>query len=93
MKDNFYGATKNISRRDALKRMSKTAIAVAVASVFPGVNALANSVPDYVDRCYNNYTNYNNYINHNDYSNYSNYRDYDNYRDYQNYDDYQNAVQ
>lgn len=72
---------KNISRRDALKRMSKAAVAVAVASLLPNVSAFALN---YVDRCYLNYTNYDNYTNHKDYSNYGNYRDYSNYNDYQN---------
>lgn len=82
---------ENISRRDALKRMSKTAIALAVVSMLPSVNSLANSqdsaAGQYVDRCYNDYTNYHNYSNHNDYYNYGNYRDYKNYNDYQNYND------
>ena len=81
---------ENISRRDALKRMAKTAMVVAVASIFPSENALANNTNmgysdnAYVDRCYNNYTNYDNYSNHKDYYNYGNYRDYNNYHDYSN---------
>jgi hypothetical protein len=89
---------ENISRRDALKRMAKTAMVVAVASMFPGENALANntdsnsqyynsSYSNYVDKCYNDYSNYHNYSNHADYYNYSNYRDYSNYRNYSNYND------
>ncbi|MBR4535693.1 MAG: hypothetical protein IKO62_03445 [Bacteroidales bacterium] len=87
---------ENISRRDALKRMAKTAMVVVVASMSPGVNTLANNTrlsssnSNYVDRCYNDYSNYRNYSNHNDYSNYSNYRDYNNYNDYSNYNDYNN---
>ena len=34
---------ENISRRDALKRMAKTAMAVAVASMFPSEDTLANN--------------------------------------------------
>lgn len=77
---------KKISRRDALKRMSKATIAVTVASMFPSLNALANNTTKYkyVDRCYADYTNYDNYSNHHDYSNYGNYRDYSNYNDYSN---------
>lgn len=83
---------ENISRREALKRMSKTAVAVAVAAVLPPVQSLAaNMTGEYVDRCYNNYTNYDNYSNHRDYHNYGDYKDYSNYRDYSNYNDYQNA--
>ena len=80
---------EKISRRDALKRMSKAAMAVAVVSILPGVDALA---ANYVDRCYSDYKNYDNYSNHKDYSNYGNYRDYTNYRDYSNYNDYQNTA-
>ena len=80
---------KKISRRDALKRMSKAAMAVTVASMIPGMEAFADK---YVDRCYADYKNYDNYTNHKDYSNYGNYRDYSNYRNYSNYDDYQNAT-
>lgn len=84
----------NISRRDALKRMSKAAIAVAAVSIFPSVNALANSSTlNYVDKCYSDYSNYHNYQNYNDYSNYGNYRNYQNYSDYTNYNDYQNSFQ
>lgn len=81
---------KNISRRDALKRMAKTAMVVAVASMFPDKNALADSTNlsytdnRYVDRCYSDYYNYDNYSNHKDYYNYGNYRDYTNYHDYSN---------
>lgn len=76
---------ETISRRDALKRMSKTAVAVAVAAVLPSAKAVASSLtPTYVDRCYNNYYNYDNYTNYKDYYNYGNYRDYDNYHNYQN---------
>jgi hypothetical protein len=84
---------ENISRRDAFKRMAKTAMVVAVASILPSENSLAKSInsnsehSDYVDRCYNDYTNYHNYSNHQDYYNYGNYKDYSNYRDYSNYSD------
>ena len=74
---------ENISRRDALKRMSKTALAVAVVSMFPRVNALANN-----SNVYYNYDNYSNYGNYSDYGNYSNYQNYDNYK---NYNDYTNC--
>ena len=91
------GNKKIISRRDALKRMSKAAIAVATVTMFPSVTALANStdsgsqyVNSYVDKCYSDYSNYHNYTNYNDYSNYGNYRNYSNYRDYYNYRDYSN---
>ena len=90
---------KKFSRRDALKRTAKTAMVVAVASIFPGENSLANTNLDYynygysngsgnyVDKCYNDYYNYHNYSNYNDYQNYNNYRDYSNYKNYQNYND------
>lgn len=78
---------KNISRRDALKRMSKVAVAVTVTAMLPNMDAFA-----YTDRCYADYTNYDNYTNHKDYSNYGNYRDYSNYRNYSNYNNYQNAL-
>ena len=89
---------ENISRRDALKRMAKTAMVVAIASMLPNENVIANNSDsscqntDYVDRCYNDYSNYHNYSNHNDYYNYGNYRDYNNYNDYSNYRDYSNVV-
>ena len=72
---------EKISRRDALKRMSKAAVAVAVASVLPNMEAFSQK---YLNRCYLDYTNYDNYTNHKDYYNYGNYRDYDNYHNYQN---------
>ena len=76
---------ENISRRDALKRMSKTAMAVAAVAMFPNMDVLANNTKgshfDYTDRCYDNYGNYDNYSNHNDYSNYDNYKNYVNYKD------------
>ena len=72
---------ENISRRDALKRMSKTAIAVAVASMFPSVSAMAGDA-------YTNYSNHDNYKNYGNYFNYSNYDNYLNYDNYQNYRDY-----
>ena len=87
---------ENISRRDALKRMAKTAMVVAVASMLPSENLLASNTnsgseyynySNYVDKCYNDYTNYHNYSNHADYYNYSNYRDYSNYHNYSNYND------
>lgn len=71
---------ENISRRDALKRMSKAAMAMAVVSLFPSLNALANE----------EYSNYNDYKNYDNYNNYGNYFDYKNYQDYKNYDDYKN---
>lgn len=94
---------ENITRRDALKRMAKTAMVVTIASVFPKENVLADSTnlsyynvgyantKDYVDKCYGDYSNYRNYSNYNDYYNYSNYRDYNNYNDYSNYNDYKNS--
>ena len=88
---------ENISRRDALKRMSKVAMAVAAATMLPNVTAIANSTnhsgqySNYVDRCYNDYSNHNDYSNYKNYGNYSDYRDYNNYNDYKNYNDYQNA--
>ena len=90
---------ENISRRDALKRMAKTAMVVAVASMFHSENAIASNTnlgyqnTTYVDRCYNDYSNYDNYQNHKDYYNYGNYRDYKNYSNYENYSDYKNACQ
>lgn len=88
---------ENISRRDALKRMAKTAMVVAVASMFPSETAIASNTnlgyQNYVDRCYNDYSNYDNYQNHKDYYNYGNYRDYKNYSNYENYSDYKNACQ
>lgn len=74
---------ENISRRDALKRMSKTAIVVAVASLFPSINTLANE-----PITYDKYTNYDNYQNYGNYSNYYNYDNYSNYHNYTNYRDY-----
>lgn len=74
---------ENISRRDALKRMSKTAIAVAVVSMFPSVKALAND-----SVLYDKYINYDNYKNYADYTNYKNYDNYTNYDNYSNYRDY-----
>ena len=76
---------ENISRRDALKRMSKAALVVAVASMFPSANTLANDTIAY-DK-YSNYDNYGNYGNHNDYSNYDNYSNYHNYTNYREYTD------
>jgi hypothetical protein len=76
---------ENISRRDALKRMSKTALIVAVASLFPSANALANDSITY-DKYYN-YDNYSNYGNYTDYTNYDNYQNYDNYSNYRDYTD------
>ncbi len=85
---------ETISRRDALKRMSKTAVAVAVAAVLSSAKAVANTLTStYVDRCYNDYSNYDNYTNHKDYYNYGNYRDYSDHRDYRNYSNYQNSVE
>jgi len=77
---------ENVTRRDALKRMSKTAIAVAAVAMFPHGDAFANNsklsqIIDYTDRCYDNYGNYDNYSNHNDYSNYDNYKNYTDYKD------------
>ncbi len=75
---------ENISRRDALKRMSKTAISLAAVVMLPNMNALASNTKDsfdYIDRCYDNYGNYNNYSNHNDYYNYDNYKNYVDYKD------------
>lgn len=77
---------ENISRRDALKRMSKAALAVAVVSIFPNVSAQANDTIAYTN--YANYDDYKNYGNYNDYKNYSNYENYDNYK---NYNDYYNC--
>jgi len=71
---------EKISRRDALKRMSKTAITVAITSMFPSVNALA-------DTKYTNYDNYSNYGNYSDYTNYNNYQNYCNYQNYSDYND------
>lgn len=79
---------ENISRRDALKRMSKAALAVAVVSIFPNVNAQANDTIAYTDSKYENYDNYKNYGDYNNYKNYSNYKNYD---DYKNYNDYFNC--
>lgn len=76
------GKNEKITRRDALKRMSKVAVAVAVASVIPGVSALADP-PKYI-----NYDNYQNYGNYNDYTNYD---DYVNYHNYGNYSDYKDC--
>lgn len=76
---------ENISRREALKRMSKTALALAAVSMFPCVNALANE-----QNVHTGYTDSNNYSNYNDYKNYGNYNDYKNYSDYSNYDNYNN---
>lgn len=76
---------EKISRRDALKRMSKVAMAVAVASMLPNVNALSATL-NYNN--YNDYSNYDNYTNYGDYNNYKNYQNYTNYHNYQNYSDY-----
>ena len=70
---------EKISRRDALKRMSKTAMAVAVASVLPSVSAFADP-PKYAN--YDNYKNYGNYYNYKNYDDYSNYHNYGNYSNY-----------
>lgn len=91
-KDSIMKQQENISRRDALKRMAKTAMAVAVASMFPSEDALANNADlniqytdyKYVDRCYSDYYNYHNYQNYRDYQNYGDYKDYSNYHDYSN---------
>lgn len=75
---------ESISRRAALKRMSKTTIVLASVAMLPNMNALANDKKanlSYTDRCYDNYGNYDNYSNHNDYRNYDNYRNYTNYTD------------
>lgn len=77
---------EKISRRDALKRMSKAALTVAVASMFTSVNALAND-----SITYEKYSNYDNYTNYGDYNNYKNYQDYKNYDDYGNYNNYFNC--
>ncbi|MBR4535694.1 MAG: hypothetical protein IKO62_03450 [Bacteroidales bacterium] len=77
---------ENISRRDALKRMSKTAIVVAFASVFSNVDVLANDPSSYWN--HNDYKNYNNYKNYGNYSDYYNYNNYSNYENYTNYRDY-----
>ena len=63
---------ENISRRDALKRMSKTALAFAAVSVFPSMNALANNPIAYSDST-EKYSNYDNYKNYDDYKNYNDY--------------------
>ena len=81
---------ENISRRDALKRMSKTALAFAAVSVFPSMNALANNPIAYSDST-EKYSNYDNYKNYGDYNNYKNYSNYKNYDDYKNYNDYFNC--
>lgn len=78
---------ENISRRDALKRMSKAALAVAVVSMFPSVNAQANDAIAYSDST-DKYSNYNNYKNYGNYSDYKNYDDYSNYHNYSNYGNY-----
>ena len=81
---------ENISRRDALKRMSKTAMAVAAVAMFPNMDALANEMKaqmnpnsEYCDSSYRDVTNYRNYSNYNDYSNYRDYKNYNNYQDCQ----------
>lgn len=78
---------ENISRRDALKRMSKAALAVAVASMFPSANALANEPNLYFNLNYQNYDNYKNYGDYSNYTNYDNYQNYDNYSNYRDYTD------
>ena len=75
---------EKISRRDALKRMSKAAMSVAIVSMLPNVNVMASSA--YIN--YNNYKNYNNYGNYSNYKNYKNYENYENYHNYKNYSDY-----
>ena len=82
---------ENISRRDALKRMSKAALAVAVVSFFPSVNAQANDTIGYTNSTYEKYANYDDYKNYGDYNNYKNYSNYSNYDDYKNYNDYFNC--
>lgn len=77
---------ENISRRDALKRMSKTAMTVAAVAMLPSVNALAHRRRPNSQYC-DKYGDAG-YSNHRDYKNYDNYKDYDNY---QNYKDYQNC--
>ena len=76
---------ENISRRDALKRMSKAALAVAVVSIFPSVNAQANESNSnsqyYCDSSYKDVTNYRNYYNYDNYKNYNDYKNYNNYQD------------
>lgn len=72
------------SRRDALKRMSNSVMAIAVASMLPNMNAMANNTnPDtvYCDASYRDISNYRNYYNYNDYSNYRDYKNYNNYQD------------
>lgn len=75
---------EKISRRDALKRMSKAAMSVAIVSMLPNVNVMASST--YSN--YNDYSNYDDYKNYGDYSNYKNYENYTNYHNYNNYSDY-----
>lgn len=71
---------ENISRRGALKRMSKAAMAVAATTMFPSVNALANNKEIHVD--YNDGSGYCEYSNYNAYGNYDNYTNYGNYQNY-----------
>lgn len=71
---------EKISRRDALKRMSKAAMSVAIVSMLPNVNVMASST-------YRNYDNYSNYGNYSDYTNYDNYTNYHNYNNYNDYVD------
>lgn len=76
-----------ISRREALKKMSKTALALASVTMLPNMEVLANNrttdqkkgYTDYTDRCYDDYNNYNNYYNYHDYNNYDNYKNYQDY--------------
>lgn len=78
---------EKISRRNALKRMSKAALAFAAVSVFPGMSALANNPIAYSNST-EKYQNYDNYKNYGDYNNYTNYENYSNYHNYSNYGDY-----
>ena len=64
---------ETISRREALKRMSKAIVVVASATVLPNVGAIAS---DTNRKYYANYYNYSNYSNYYNYSNYSNYYNY-----------------
>ena len=82
---------ENISRRDALKRMSKAAMAVAFASMLPSVKALAIPNNQHSDAKYSDYGNYNNYGDYSNYRNYYNYNDYSNYNNYENYQNYRDC--
>ena len=78
---------KTFSRRDALKRMSKTALAIASVTMLPKIDALASDgrfSTDYTNACYYNYSNYDNYQNYENYYNYENYHNYSNYSNYYN---------